>query len=846
MVLVKSLFSAVFWGLALIIGAAPCLAQGRHADREIPWDGSPLAKETLTLDHAITMAMKNNPEMKVADARLDLARADLAEEEARLLPSIQGRLFQALETLHHENISDTGVLLEQPLYRGGKLVAGKKIAQANLGLREAGLERAYQNTSLAVTRAYYAVVSAQLLVAALEGSLTRITEHLRGLQLRLERDMIPQVEVLKVRTHMARTQSALLEAQSDLQYARGYLNTLIGRDERDIPQLPEIAGYVPLALTLTECYAMADEHHPEYKQAALKITSDKEAVGVAAGDMLPQIQFFTDFDKREDVFINRTELKVGVSGSWNVWDWGRTARTVDQFRAAMRESEADQEALRRDTRLAIRRAYFSILTNQQQIDLAVQVIKTATVEFQNQLLRYKHGQTTNTEVLDAQEALTKSEIAYAESLGGSYAARALLANHLGVRDIAAWERRAQQLSDEELLDLLERKSFLFFQEAQDAQTGLFRDASGGGDSSIAACGFGLTALCVGASRGWIGEKAAREMALRGIRAFLPVAEGGTGLAEGKWGFFFHFLDPATGRRAHDSELSTVDTAILLAGAITAGEYFGGEIWDLAQKLYARIEWNRFLGAEGSPRAGFIGMGWHPRTGFLDAWWDTYTDETMLVDLLAIGSPTHPVPPDVFYAWKREKGSYADGPAFVCSYQGGLFTYQYAHLWFDLRGRKDAQGIDWVQNSAEATRTGIRFCTDLSGKYKGFGPDAWGITSYHTQKGYVMHHGFAPALSGMPVFDGTISPSGPAGSLPFTPAESLAALRNFYLHHPMLWGPYGFRDSYNAGIAWTSPLNFALGTGLTLIAIENHRTGLVWKTFMKNPQVQRALDMARVK
>ncbi len=126
-------------------------------------------------------------------------------------------------------------------------------------------------------------------------------------------------------------------------------------------------------------------------------------------------------------------------------DAGGFPQAVDQFRAAMRESEADQEALRRDTRLAIRRAYFSILTNQQQIDLAVQVIKTATVEFQNQLLRYKHGQTTNTEVLDAQEALTKSEIAYAESLGGSYAARALLANHLGVRDIAAWERRAQQL-----------------------------------------------------------------------------------------------------------------------------------------------------------------------------------------------------------------------------------------------------------------------------------------------------------------------------------------------------------------------------------------------------------------
>ena len=839
---VKSRLAVLSTLLGVLSSSSVCHAQDH---KELSWDISPLQSKQLTLTEAIETALRNNPEVSIANARLALAQADLAEEGARFLPSIQGRVSQALETLHNKNVMDTGVLLQQPLYYGGKLVAGKKIAQVNLVIREAGLERSYQNTVFVVTQTYYTVVASRLVVQAIEASLVRLQDHLRGLQRRMEKDLIAQVEVLKARTELARSESSLLEAKNNLRYAQSYLNTLLNLDPEDATNIPGVSDYVPLALTLTECHAIAKEQHPDFKQAELQIVSDREAVGVAAAELLPQINLFTDFDKRQDVFINKTELKAGVSGSWNIWDWMKTARTVDQFKAAVRESEASEQALRRDTQLAIRREYYRALTNQEQIELAKRVIATTRLEYQNQLLRFMHGQTTNTEVLDAQEALAKSEISYAESLGDSYIARASLANQMGVRDIAPWEKRGLELSDAELLDLVEKKSFLYFLEAQNSKTGLFRDASGGGDGSIAASGFGLAALCIGASRGWIDPHAARVKASLGIRAFLPEAEGGLGAAEGNWGFFFHFLDPATGKRAHDSELSTVDTALLVAGAITAGEYFGGEVAEYAGKLYSRVAWNRFLAPPGSNHTGTIGMGWHPRSGNLDAYWDSYTDETILLNLLAIGSSTQPVPPEVFYQWKREKGSYGGGPAFVCSYQGGLFTYQYAHLFFDFRGRKDADGIDWEQNSRDATLTGIRFCLDQQKKHKGFGKDAWGITSYHTPSGYVMSHGFSPTLSGLPLFDGTVAPSGPAGSLCFTPKESLAALRYFYRNHPKLWGPYGFRDSLNADNAWYSPLNFALGTGLTLLAIENYRSGLVWKCFMQNTRIQKAMALARV-
>jgi len=400
----------------------------------------------------------------------------------------------------------------------------------------------------------------------------------------------------------------------------------------------------------------------------------------------------------------------------------------------------------------------------------------------------------------------------------------------------------QPMTDDEFLNMVERKAFDFFADHQNMETGLFSDTSGGGDASIASTGFGMTALCIGAERGWISKEEARQRVSLSLDAFLPKAEGQESLAEGKYGFFYHFLDPHTGKRAGKSEISTVDTAILVAGAITAGEYFGGDIKDKAEKIYARVEWDKFLSKE-YPMKNMFSMGWSPERGFLESYWDYYTDEGILVTLLAIGSPTHPAGPEVFYAWARQKGSYGKGAEFIHSWHGALFSYQYANAWFNFQDMTDKQGINWFENSTNATITNRQFCIDNAEKYKGFGPNSWGITSMARPEGYTMHFGVPPTGNGEPEYDGTISPTGPAGSIVFTPYLSLSALKYMYINYPRLWGQYGFRDSFNYEKNWYSPIYYGIGEAMILIPIENFRSGLIWKYFMKNKHVTDALDKA---
>lgn len=413
---------------------------------------------------------------------------------------------------------------------------------------------------------------------------------------------------------------------------------------------------------------------------------------------------------------------------------------------------------------------------------------------------------------------------------------------VGARPQEKDEARDLKLDDDEFLDLISRKAFDFFREKQSPVTGLFADTIGG-DASIAVTGFGLTALCIGAEKGWITKDEARKRVLRCINVLLKNPNTSNDIAtKRKDGFFYHFLDMKTAERAGKAEVSTVDTALLICGAITAGEYFGGEVKMAAEMLYREVEWNKFL----DKAANLFFMGWTPEKGYLKWRWNVYTDEVMLLSLLAIGSPSHPVSPDVFYAWLRKKGSYKNGEPFICSWQGALFTYQYAHAWFDFRNKLDKEGIDWWENSVNAVRASIEFCSDNADRYKGFGRDSWGITSYDTPEGYNMSCGFPPCLSGKPVYDGTVSPSGPAGSIVFTPIESLNALRNFYNNQDKLWGRYGFKDSYNLDKNWYSQQYFGLGEGITLLMIENFRTNFVWKIFMKNEHIQRAMEKAGFK
>ena len=400
----------------------------------------------------------------------------------------------------------------------------------------------------------------------------------------------------------------------------------------------------------------------------------------------------------------------------------------------------------------------------------------------------------------------------------------------------------QPMSDDEFLDMVERKAFDFFNDHQNKATGLFSDTTGGGDASIASTGFGLAALSIGAQRGWITKEEARKRAELTLDSFLPGAKGEESVAEGRYGFFYHFLDPNTGRRAGKAEISTVDTAILVAGAITAGEYFGGSIKEKAEKLYSRVQWSKFLSKD-YPVKNMYSMGWSPERGFLDSYWDYYTDEGILVTLLAIGSPGEPASADVFYAWTRNKGSYGKGKEFIYSWCGALFSYQYANAWFDFRDLTDKQGVNWFENSTNATIANRQFCIDNMSKSKTFGPNSWGITSMARPEGYTMHFGTPPSGNGTPEYDGTISPTGPAGSIVFTPYLSLSALKHMYLNYPKLWGQYGLRDSFNADKSWYSPIYYGIGEAMILLPIENFRTGFIWKYFMKNAHVEDALKKA---
>lgn len=401
----------------------------------------------------------------------------------------------------------------------------------------------------------------------------------------------------------------------------------------------------------------------------------------------------------------------------------------------------------------------------------------------------------------------------------------------------------QPMSDDEFLDMVERKAFDFFDDHQSQKTGLFADTTGGGDASIASTGFGIAALCIGAERGWIAKDDARKRIIQALDAFLPKVEGSEPLAEGRFGFFYHFLNINTGKRAAKTEISTVDTAILVAGALTAGEYFGGEVKDKAKKIYENVDWTKFVGREKGPFFNLFSMGWSPERGFLESYWDYYTDETILINLLAIGSPTHPVTPDVFYAWIRNKGAYDKGKPFIYSWHGALFSYQYANCWFNFQDIIDKEGVNWFENSTNATLANRQFCIDNADKFKGFGPNCWGITSMARPQGYTMHFGVPPTGNGEPEYDDTISPTGPAGSIVFTPYLSLSALKYMYINYPRLWGQYGLRDSVNFEKNWYSPIYYGIGEAMVLLPIENFRSSLVWKNFMKNVYVQDALKKA---
>lgn len=346
-------------------------------------------------------------------------------------------------------------------------------------------------------------------------------------------------------------------------------------------------------------------------------------------------------------------------------------------------------------------------------------------------------------------------------------------------------------------------------------------------ASIAATGFGLTALCIGDMRGYISRAEARERVLTTLRFLhdrLPNHRG----------FFYHFANINNGERVWDSEISSIDTAILMCGILTCRTHFRDtDITLLAHSISNRVEWTWL-----SEDTSLLSHGWLPEVGFLPYRWDYY-NEMMMMYLLGMGSPTYPLRPEAWDAWKRIPFDY-EGMRYIGSF-APLFVHQYSQAWFDFRGKRDKYA-DYFQNSITATRVHRRFCMELHRQFPDFGADLWGITASDSPNGYVVWGG--PPATG-PI-DGTVVPHAAGGSLPFLPQETMQVLRTIRNRYPQTWSGYGFVDALNPLKNWYDTDVVGIDAGITMVMAENARTGYIWKVFMENPEAQRGMQLAGFK
>ncbi len=400
------------------------------------------------------------------------------------------------------------------------------------------------------------------------------------------------------------------------------------------------------------------------------------------------------------------------------------------------------------------------------------------------------------------------------------------------------------ISDDAFLDKVQRQAFQYFVECSNPANGLVMDkalnlptASGSVDFShsaatIAGVGFALSVYPVGVERDWMTREKAIELTRTTLRFFAEKMEH-------KHGFFYHFVDMNTGARAMNCEISSIDTALFLAGALFAAQYFkDSEIQQLAQLLYRRVDWVWMCNG-----ARFPSMGWTPENGFIKASWDHYS-EGLLLYILALGAPEHALPADS-WNFRRLWGRYKEHVYLI---NQPLFTHQFPQVWLDLRGKRDAYA-NYFASSVQATLANRQFCLDMRQSYKTFSENRWGLTACIGPDNY---HAYG-APPNPAVVDGTIAPAGAACSIVFTPQLSINALREYYDSKILpenikerLHGRFGLSDSFNVDRDFVASETFAINQGPMLLMIENYRTGLIWKHFMQVPAVIQAMQKAGFK
>jgi hypothetical protein len=401
------------------------------------------------------------------------------------------------------------------------------------------------------------------------------------------------------------------------------------------------------------------------------------------------------------------------------------------------------------------------------------------------------------------------------------------------------------LTTDALLDTLQHTAFDYFWNEANPSNGLIRDRSTAGSAcSVAAVGFGLTAIAIGIDHGWITRAQGRDRVLTTLITFWngPQGPDSSGMI-GYKGLFYHFLDMTTATRTWSSELSTIDSALLFAGVLDVKQYFSTsdadeiQIRALADSLYQRADW------EFSRNSGpGIRMGWKPITGFSGfGTWVGYNEATILY-LLALGSPTHPIPPSTWFTWTS---GYNWSTQYGYEYLvfPPLFGHQYSHCWVDFRNIADiymtSKGSTYFENSRRATLAARAYCIDNPGGWIGYGPDLWGLTASDDPTGYVAH-GAPPAQSD----NGTITPTAAASSIAFAPEVVIPALHHMYdVYGSQIWSTYGFLDAFNPSVSWVGTDYLGIDQGPIIIMIENYRNQSVWNRFMLDESIQSGLTKA---
>lgn len=415
--------------------------------------------------------------------------------------------------------------------------------------------------------------------------------------------------------------------------------------------------------------------------------------------------------------------------------------------------------------------------------------------------------------------------------------------------------------NEQTLDRLEHAAFEYFVEAMHPATGLIADTSReGSPCSIAVVGFALSAYPVAVERGWIARRDAVARTLTALRFLRDSDQGGSAEATGYRGFYFHFLDMETGRRVWHSELSMVDSALLIAGALTAGRYFDTadagetELRGLVDDLYRRVDW-RWAQDE----QGMIRQGWKPECGFLHYLWQGYNEATVLY-VLALGSPTCPLDECGYDAWTLTY-QWENIYDHDCLYAGPLFNHLFSHAWLDLRGIRDRfmreKCCDYFENSRRALMIQREYAQRNPNEFAGYDEDCWGLSACEgppeeppaSKPG--AQHRFGYVARGVPhgPDDGTLCGWAPLASLPFAPEIALRSAARMLERYPAILSGGRYTTSFNPGIAgddgnpWVSAGHFGLDQGILVMMIENHRSELIWRLLRGSPYVRTGLRRA---